>query len=320
MSASNGTAAVTVRDTLATPTIGHTMDGGRFNLLKQTFAKGVTDEAAIYAALEVAAKYDLDPLAKGEIWCTQDKRGDVLLMVGRDGLRKIAQRAGLDIDCDVVRANDTFRVTRAADRSRAIEHEYSLGGDTERGEILGAWAEVWDRETGAQRGYYFAPLVEWKPTHPAKLQYSPWGTQESVMILAAAERQALRQATPLSGLLTEGEMDLNDEQYGPEPVQLGDLTEVDVELVAMLAEVVSEGVWTAQELAAQLVAHGAQTTGGDGVDGYEDALRSMIPTRREVLKHTVADALAVAAEREANADPETEPPAAATREDAEGDR
>jgi hypothetical protein len=37
------------------------------------------------------------------------------------------------------------------------------------------------------------------------LKFSPWGHQESIMIITAAERSALRQATPLGGLLGEGE-------------------------------------------------------------------------------------------------------------------
>lgn len=185
------------------------------DLLEKSRFKGLSN-AELGMALELAAHYDLDPFA-GEIWATRSQgrngaEGQLLIMVGRDGLRKVVMRNGLDMDGDVVRQKDSFAVKRSADRTRTVEHSWE--GDAERrGPIVGAWAEVWDR-SGKQRGFFFAPMHEYRPTSEKKLQYSPWGSQESVMILAAAERQAARQSTPLSGLLMEGEMDLNDERAG----------------------------------------------------------------------------------------------------------
>lgn len=151
--------------------------------------------------LELCAHYDLDPFAH-EAWCAKSKNGRLLIMVGRDGLRKIAQRNGLHVDGDVVRENDVLTVCRTPDGNRTISHSY--GNPRDRGEVIGAWAEV--REggpTGRPMGYFYAPVDEYKPT--SNHDYSPWQKQLGVMILAAAERQAIRQATPLGGLLAVGE-------------------------------------------------------------------------------------------------------------------
>lgn len=289
----NGTAlapAAPVNTELAAPLAESRMDQARYDLIRAVAARGVEDAAQIAAFIELAAKYDLDPLAR-EVWCADGGNGRTLVMVGRDGLRKIAHRQGLAMDCDVVREGDSFLVVRGTDRSRVIEHKYSGG---ERGEIVGAWAEVFDPETGRQLGYYYAPLHEWMPTSEGKLKHSPWGSQTSVMILAAAERQALRQATPLGGLLAEGELDRGQELAGPEPVELAAPADVDHGLVSLLEDAALEGVLTPDALNMELVAHGAQTT-----ESVEGALRSMPPTHREALGHKVADLIAAAQDREA---------------------
>lgn len=167
-------------------------------LIKAQIAPKCSD-AEVGHFLELTAHYGLDPFAK-EAWCAKSDRGQLLIMVGRDGLRKIVQRQGLLMDCDVVHANDCFEVTRNPDGSRTVAHAY--GHPAKRGDIVGAWAQVRDRG-GNQHGFFYAPLDEYKPRNAS--QYSPWSKQESVMILAAAERQAARQATPLGGLLIEGE-------------------------------------------------------------------------------------------------------------------
>jgi phage recombination protein Bet len=192
---------------LAAPPAVAGIDRKKWELVKATVAKDASDhEVAMF--LELAEKYSLDPFAK-EIWCVKGKSQDgeggrLLIMVGRDGLRKIAQRNNIHIDGDVVHEHDRFEVLRTPDGNRAVEHAW--GRPEDRGVIVGAWAEC--REggpLGRPLGFFYAAMSEYKPTSAKKLQYSPWGTQESVMILAAAERQALRQATPLSGLLVEGE-------------------------------------------------------------------------------------------------------------------
>lgn len=183
----------------------------RLALIKNTVAKDAS-VAEVGMFLELAAKYDLDPFAK-EVWCVKGKNEDggtgrLLIMVGRDGLRKIAKRAGIHIDGDVVHAKDGFEIVRSPNGNRTVTHTW--GNPAARGDIIGAWAECRaGGPEGQPLGFFYAELDEYMPTNARKLQYSPWGSQKSVMILAAAERQALRQATPLSGLLVEGEADRN---------------------------------------------------------------------------------------------------------------
>ena len=200
---------------LARPPAIDLINDRQLALLQQRAAKGCS-HSEIAQFLELCVAYGLDPYAQ-EAWCARGKgrdggEGQLLIMTGRDGLRKIANRNGLDVDCDVVREHDTYEVTRASDGQRVVYHTYS-GTAIQRGPIVGAWAEV--RKGGKSKGYYFAELSEFMPTSENKRRYSPWGHQTSVMILAAAERQAIRQATPLGGLLAEGEDARVGEAAGP---------------------------------------------------------------------------------------------------------
>jgi len=191
-------------------------DPEQVRLIKATVAEGATD-AELAMFLELAARYGLDPFAH-EIWCAPQprkdgSRGRMLIMVGRDGLRKVARRLKAKVDRDVVREQDEFEVERLPDGRRAITHRYK-GSQGKRGAIVGAWCEV---DAGPEAyGFFYAPLEEYLPTSEAKLKYSPWGSQRSVMILAAAERTALAMASNLSGVVVEGEMDLNEERAAGE--------------------------------------------------------------------------------------------------------
>ena len=155
--------------------------------------------------MALAAKYDLDPLAK-EIWGAKGKRkdgspGKVLIMVGRDGLLKVARRDGtyMGFDSDVVRENDSFEVIRTRE-GREIRHSYS-GSPEARGRIVGAWAQVYQK--GYHDGYFFAPMEEYCPANPH--YSSAWATQPSVMISKCALSLCLRLAFNLSGIVSEEE-------------------------------------------------------------------------------------------------------------------
>lgn len=203
----------------------------QLQLIRKRAAADATD-SEVAEFLELCAQYALDWNAH-EAWCAvsparDGKQRRILLMVGRNGLRKIAQRQGLDFDGDVVRAQDAFKVTRRGDGTREVFHEYTGAGDDSRGEILGAWCEVFEvnarGDRGRQRGYFYAPLSEYMPTSDAKRRFSPWGAQVSSMIRTAAERQALAQATPLGGIVAPGELDRAEEA-----LELGPAGEPDVE-------------------------------------------------------------------------------------------
>lgn len=208
---------------LARPPAFDLINERQLSLLRNRAAKGCSD-SEIAQFLELCVAYKLDPYAQ-EVWCAKGRGSDggegrLLIMVGRDGLRKIAKRQGFELDGDIVREKDRFHVTRTPERQRVIEHEYE-GSAEQRGPIVGAWAEAYDQR-GVQRGYFFAPLSEYRPKNERQLKYSPWGSQESVMILAAAERQAARQATPLGGLLVEGEDARINEAPADVPASLAD--------------------------------------------------------------------------------------------------
>lgn len=199
---------------LAAPPAIDGVDARRLDLIKRKVSSGKRavepTMAELATFLELCGKYELDPFAN-EVWLAKSEGrdggpGQILIMVGRDGLRRIARRNGLDIDSDVVHEGDSFAVERVllnGKRTRTVTHSYGLPKD--RGAIVGAWCEVWRKADGVQVGYYYAPLSEYMPTNEKKKQYSPWGSQPSVMIMTAAERNALRQATPLGGVLGEGE-------------------------------------------------------------------------------------------------------------------
>lgn len=263
--------------------------------------------------LELCAHYDLDPFAK-EAWCAKGRgeNAKLLVMVGRDGLRKIAKRNGLEIDGDVVRERDTFKVHRTGKRERLIDHAYdearaedTAGAATaeasNRGRIIGAWAEVYERDSGRQVGYFYAPLSEYRPTDARKLQYSPWGSQESVMILAAAERQALRQATPLGGLLAQGEdARVFDADVVDDPPQMPqELTDQEV---TDLLKVIDGVGWTEDEARMQLVAAGASDV-PDVPTGVRSLRRDQVPALLGALPTVAAAAAADDGEQIADAEP-----------------
>lgn len=250
----NGVAVALRRGGLADPPAAAGLDRAKYDLIRATVAKDASPTEVGFF-LELAARYDLDPFAK-EIWCVKGRSSDggdgkLLIMVGRDGLRKIAQRNGLDPVGDVVRADDTYEVEWIDSEHEArkgeweangrapfhrITHKYNGLGKS-RGEIVGAWCRVREFSSGREMGWFEAPIEEYRPTNPNKLKYSPWGSQESAMMLAAPERQALRQATPLSGLLVEGEMDRNLERM--EGLAADDPTDPQV-IERAVREVVSE--------------------------------------------------------------------------------
>lgn len=218
---------------------------------------GELNHAELAQALELAFMYRLDPFT-GEIWFTKSRprngrEGRVLIMVGRDGLRKIVQRNGLEMEGDVVRAKDVFEVQylqTASDAEAAgltredwqargggrpfhyVKHIQRGIGEA-RGALVGSWARVYERRTMTERGWFVAPLEEYDPKDTSG--FSPWSKQKSVMILAASERQAARQGTPLGGLLVEGEDKVIDATIAE-----GDVSELEAGDVSPLSDEAEE--------------------------------------------------------------------------------
>lgn len=193
-------------------------------LIKKTVAKDCTD-LELEMFLELCARYELDPFLK-EIWAAKmgsknGEGGSVVILVGRDGLLSIAQRSGeyLGMNGEVVREHDSFMKT-----NKMVEPEHIIRGhalpplpadkddpeaplvfpEGSRGPIVGAWCTVY-RE-GREPTYFYAPMHEYRPKSEAKRTHSPWGSQESAMILKCAESMCLRKAFKITGVVGEDEM------------------------------------------------------------------------------------------------------------------
>lgn len=189
-------------------------DAKTIALIKNTVASGATD-AELGLFLEVSARYQLDPFAK-EIWCVKmpgknGSGGSMGIIVARDGFLKIANRHPdfLGMHSDTVCENDEF--TKEWDGDRVIV-KHVAGKPGERGKIVGAFAVV--RRKDKTDSFFYAALSEYRPRSEAKLKYSPWGAQESAMIIKCAEAVALRKAFSVSGVMGEGEEDRVTERTG----------------------------------------------------------------------------------------------------------
>lgn len=230
-----------VRSDLEKPLAYYSIDAQRLALIRDKAMRGYSavapSDQELAAFLELAHKYDLDPFAD-EIWISKSqprqardggtREGQLLIMVGRNGLRKIARKSGLELAADVVHQNDSFKVIRGTDRTLKVEHIW--GKPEDRGDIVGAWAECYDPTSGKTKGFNYAPMSEYMPTNENKVKYSPWGSTPSIMIMTAAERNALRQAVPLGGLVAESDQAVVDGAVG------GTNVDTDAELQRLVME------------------------------------------------------------------------------------
>ena len=163
----------------------------QIHAIRNTVAEGATN-SELEMFLSLASKYELDPFAK-EIWFVKTKTGKNIIMTGRDGYLKIANRnTNFDgMDSDVVRAGDKF--CKEGDN---IRHIY---GGSNRGAIIGAYAVVY-RKDRTHPAYVFAPFSEYCKNGGV------WAQYPSAMILKVAESMALKRAFSISGLVTEEEV------------------------------------------------------------------------------------------------------------------
>lgn len=193
--------------------------------------------ADTYVLLELAARYQLDPFAK-EIWAAPMKAGArPAIIVGRDGLLKIASRDPdyIGMVARAVHENDDFELLDEPVQ-RKIEPgvsgldivwsyvRHKAGKPTDRGELVGAFCEVYKH--GAPATFFYAALSEYMPDSEAKLAYSPWKRQPTVMIVKCAISNALRLAVRISGLYVEEELsnviDRGAVSNQPAPADFGD--------------------------------------------------------------------------------------------------
>lgn len=180
-------------------------------LIKDSLLPSEATEADLYYLLEMAATYRLDPFAR-ELWAVKmpgrNAAGGAYLtiMVGRDGMLAIAERHPdyRGYRCQAVYANDEFQyhsqpIAHPDGTHSHVEHSFTVIGD--RGELLGAWAEVY--RDGKPPVFFFAKLEEYDKSDN---DYSPWRKQKTVMIEKCALVTALRHAYRISGLYIADEM------------------------------------------------------------------------------------------------------------------
>ena len=167
----------------------------QLNTIKNTVAIGANDDE-LMMFLTLSAKYDLDPFAK-EIWCIKMK-DKALIMTSRDGYLKIANRNPhyRGMISDAIYSNDKFMKSK-----NGVEHSYTAN----RGQIIGAYACVYrdDRDVPA---YFFAPFRDYYK------RGGTWDTYPHAMIVKVAESMALKRAFSISGLVTEEEMSIEQQQ------------------------------------------------------------------------------------------------------------
>jgi phage recombination protein Bet len=182
-------------------------DSQQVDLIRATVAKDAND-AELAMFLELCRRYELDPFA-GQIYCAKmpgkdGGGGRISIIVGRDGFLTIAERHPdfEGFDSDVVRAHDTYEVRRDEHGYPVVQHSYK-GTQEDRGPVVGAWCIVF--RTGRRPRYFYAAKEEYKPLSEAKLKYSPWSVQESVMMEKCAITTALRMAFNISGVVGEEE-------------------------------------------------------------------------------------------------------------------
>ena len=154
-------------------------DHAQVEAIRKTVAADCTD-AELVMFLEVCARYQLDPFAK-QVFAAKIKNR-MQIIVSRDGLLAHAhkQHDFRGLTGDVIHAEDQFKVTYTAE-GRTVEHAYGI---KDRGEIVGAWAEVKRSMPGQEKPettFFYAPLDEYKRGGD-----TPWAKQTSAMILKVA--------------------------------------------------------------------------------------------------------------------------------------
>lgn len=180
-------------------------DPQKLAMLKATRMKGLSD-VEVGMGLELAASLGLNPWAN-EVYFAKDKRGNILMMVGRDGLLRKAEDFPdyRGYDAGVVYQGDDFEFVDpdpngATMRERAgVVHR----SDPTTGEVLGAWACA--ERAGRPLRKFYARIEEYRPG--SDNQYSPWKSTESVMIEKVPISVVHRTLCNLSGVYLKEELD-----------------------------------------------------------------------------------------------------------------
>lgn len=171
--------------------------GYDFELLKNTVAKGATDEE-LKVFVYLCNEYSLDPLKK-EIYFLK-YAGRTTIITSRDGYLKIANcHEQFDgIESDVVYLGD--KLTKRDDGSLHIEYgPEHLAFD--KAKLSGAFCSVFRKDRRKATTVFVSLKDYFKKDAPI------WGQYIHAMILKVAEAMALKRAFSISGLVTREEVE-----------------------------------------------------------------------------------------------------------------
>lgn len=186
-------------------------------LVARTVAMGASPEE-LRLFLSQARALNLNPL-NGEIWCVKTRgdngsEGRIAIIVGEQGRLKVANRYEdyRGYRSDVIRQNDRFLKLPEPKPMLGVEGQYtyvehSYGMPADRGEVAGAWCEVY-RE-GRPPTFFFAPLTDYFPTDASERaqKFIPWFKTLDRQIVKCAISTAFRMGFPLlAGVYGEEEI------------------------------------------------------------------------------------------------------------------
>lgn len=223
-------------------------------LMKKTVLTKAASNSEVYFCLALADSLGLSPFA-GEVFFIPQKArdgdsGGVKPYVGREGLVKKATERGCYFEAETVCSADRFRVVRKSDGTKSCTHSY--GHESERGDIVGAYAFLHSKDPAVKPEFFYAPLDEYLPSFDQdwKMGKSPWGNQRSSMIQKCAMIGAGRKRLNLAGVLIDAEVDRYMQQQServPEgggsagPVDDFDFATIGDDIVAMRLREAVEG-------------------------------------------------------------------------------
>lgn len=173
-------------------------------VLTQLLKGGTTDELRYF--LNVAKVHDLNPFTK-EISAYKDYKGNLIIIVTREGFRKIAQRNPEfdSLSSMEVCENDEFEMSM--DENMNIKIKHAVKSFKDRGLLLGAYA-ILKSKSGAIS-------IEWADIKTyyrefkkdGKIVETPWTTYTSEMIKKVAETHAIKKMNNISGVIGEEEFE-----------------------------------------------------------------------------------------------------------------
>ena len=168
-------------------------------VIKSTVAKGTTDLELSYF-LMTAKSVGLSPFNK-EVWCYKDNKNNLIVFAGRDGFLKVAQKDKRwnGMVSSEVRENDEFGIDFPKGE---ISHKIKM---SDRGKIVGAYAYVKPKDCDTA-------TIEWVEFDTYNKNYNVWKSHPADMIKKVAEIRALKKAFGISGLNSEHEFQVVNDQ------------------------------------------------------------------------------------------------------------